>query len=461
MNSRFILILASILLLTCHIEAQVAQMNLLSNWQKEGLVGSSAFNNTYNEIWGMAVNGSEYAIIGSTAGTHILNIDDPTNPDEKFFIPGADNGPVIIHRDYHDNQGFLYAVADEGQSTMQIIDMRSLPDTVTVVYDSKEFIRRSHNIFIDSSSHVLYSCISGGDDVGSFVPLRLFDVSRPDTIVPIKVFSAVEAFTFSQVHDAYVQNDTAYLNCGPGGFAIADFSSVENPTLIAGIRTSEYEQSGYNHSGWLSEDGKNYFMADENHGLDIKVLDLNNLPDIRIDTTISSEGPDFTIPHNQVVYGDYLYSSYYYEGLQVWDISNPQNIIRVAEYDTYDPIPTNPSFEGAWGVYPFLPSGNILVSDMQTGLYIFEGLETLVSNDDLDIPTFKLNIFPNPSTDYINIESDIPLLKYQLTSTQGKLVGYGKIIDAKIDLKHYPAGHYLLSLFDDKGLLRTKPISKL
>jgi hypothetical protein len=28
---------------------------------------------------------------------------------------------------------------------------------------------------------------------------------------------------------------------------------------------------------------------------------------------------------------------------------------------------------GAWGVYPLLPSGNILLSDMQSGLYVFEG----------------------------------------------------------------------------------------
>ena len=30
------------------------------------------------------------------------------------------------------------------------------------------------------------------------------------------------------------------------------------------------------------------------------------------------------------------------------------------------------SYKGAWGVYPYLSSGNIIVSDMQTGLYIID-----------------------------------------------------------------------------------------
>ena len=38
-------------------------------------------------------------------------------------------------------------------------------------------------------------------------------------------------------------------------------------------------------------------------------------------------------------------------------------------FDTF-PVSDNGSFNGAWGVYPYLPSGNILISDISSGLYI-------------------------------------------------------------------------------------------
>ena len=53
--------------------------SLLYNWQDTTLSGSWAYNNTYNECWGVEINGSEIAIIGSTAGTHFFDITNPAN----------------------------------------------------------------------------------------------------------------------------------------------------------------------------------------------------------------------------------------------------------------------------------------------------------------------------------------------------------------------------------------------
>ena len=99
--------------------------DLLYHWSDTNLVGSATYNNTYNEIWGVAVNEREFAIIGSTAGTHIFDVTDPTNSEQIQFIPGEDFGPAIIHRDYHDRNGYLYAVSDEGSSSLQIIDINN------------------------------------------------------------------------------------------------------------------------------------------------------------------------------------------------------------------------------------------------------------------------------------------------------------------------------------------------
>ena len=125
-------------------QAQVSHnVNLLYNWQDSTLVGSAAFNNIYNEVWGVVINNREYAIIGSTAVTHIFDVSDPINSYEAAFIAGEVTGAQIIHRDYHDYNGYLYIVADEGQqSKLKIVDLSSLPSSVSVVYNSSEFFNK-------------------------------------------------------------------------------------------------------------------------------------------------------------------------------------------------------------------------------------------------------------------------------------------------------------------------------
>lgn len=419
---RLLLLALSLSFISNNIDAQALQGKLLGTWSDSTLVGSNQYNNTYNEIWGVVANGVEYAVLGSTKGTHFLDVTDPSVSVEVVVIDGGTTGGQIVHRDYHDHQGFLYAVADEGsQSTLQIMDLSFLPDSVPVIYDSKQYIRRSHNIFIDTSSSILYSCISDGDIV-SYTPLRLFDISDPYNISVIEDYSRIGGFSMSQVHDAYVQNDTAYLNCGPSGFLIADFTDPLAPDLLSSLAPDEYPQAGYNHSGWLSEDSKTYFMADENYGMDIKVMDVSALPEIAIIDTIDAESPNaLSIPHNQLVHGRYLYSSYYYDGLQVWDIADVTNITRVMHYPTSS-ITHRRDYEGAWGVYPYLPSGVILVSDMQEGLFIIDAVDNLSSNAQPDPIKDDWSISPNPSRGYFEISLNETSQNYQmaLLDTNGK-----------------------------------------
>jgi len=385
----------------------VDQAELLSHWKVDTIPGSFTFDNAYNEIWGYAKNENEYAIIGSTLGTHIIDVTNPSNIEELFFVAGAVSNPQIIHRDYHDYKDYLYAVADEGaNSTLQIIDLSNLPESIEVVFDDNALIYRAHNIFIDTAQALLYGCITGGSDpVNNFVPLRVFDLTDPINPIVVNSINSIDGVPFSQVHDAYVRDGIAYLNCGPTGFNIADFNDPMNPILLANLTSSEYPQAGYNHSGWLSTGGDYYYMADETHGMDMKVLDVTSLPDITVvDTIDAGSTSSFSIPHNQVVAGDYLYASYYYDGLQVYDISDPSSPIRILEYSTTE-IPHSNTYEGAWGVYPLLPSGNILVSDMQEGLFVVKGPEAVTANQSIQSPQLDFTIFPNPAMDLISVNT--------------------------------------------------------
>ncbi|MEL6926496.1 MAG: hypothetical protein AAFO94_20810, partial [Bacteroidota bacterium] len=180
--------------------AQAVQLPLLGQWQDTTLVGSRMFDNTYNEVWGIARGGKEYAIIGSTEGTHFIDVTNPAEASEVFFVEGGTSGEAIIHRDYHDYGCYLYAVADEGSnSTLQIIDLSDLPNSIEVVYDSKELIRRAHNIFIDSSAARLYA-MATMDGANWYEAIKIYDLSNPANPVLMAEYSSFQSVSVSHVH---------------------------------------------------------------------------------------------------------------------------------------------------------------------------------------------------------------------------------------------------------------------
>ena len=368
-------------------------LEVLFQWSDETISDQNWVGCAYNEIWGVAKNGHEFAIIGSTQGTHIFDI---TNPEDGYlaaYIEGADSSPAIVHRDFHDYNGYLYAVADEGESTLQIIDMANMPTSFNVVYDSDELIKRAHNIFIDSDNAIMYVC--GGRVMGEWNELSLFSLEEPQNPIFLKKFDDV-----GYVHDIYVKNNIGYLNAGDNGLFIVDFSNTLSPQIIGSL--TEYPDKGYNHSGWLDSSGNTYIFADENHGYEMKICDVSNPNEINVNTTFLSNVDSESIAHNLIIKDNYVYVSHYHDGLYIWDISDPSNPVVAGSFDTYLPE-DHSSYRGAWGVYPLLPSGNILVSDMQAGLFVLSPLQN--QNSNLNDIENNILIFPNPFVDEINIKT--------------------------------------------------------
>ena len=121
---------------------------------------------------------------------------------------------LSYYQDYNDYNGYLYAVCDEGSSsTLQIIDISNLPISVYVVYDSNNLFSKAHNIFIDTATAKLYSCASTN------YAMDIYDLTNPTNLL---IYSYDDV---GHVHDVYVKNDTAYLNCGYDGFKIVDFNN--------------------------------------------------------------------------------------------------------------------------------------------------------------------------------------------------------------------------------------------
>ena len=423
--------------------AQQNNLELLYQWTDDGTVltaeenpGDNWVGNIYNEVWGFTQNGHEFAVIGSTQGTHIFDV---TNPIESYLvasIDGASTSSQVVHRDFHTYNGYLYAVADEMESsTLQIMDVSNLPNSINVVYDTNDMITRSHNIFIDEANGIMYSC--GGKLNGISNYLSLISLDDPENPVLLTQYNS-----HGYVHDIYVENNIGYLNAANNGVHIVDFSDVNNPQTLGSL--TEYPQKGYNHSGWLSEDGNTYVFADENHGYAMKICDVSNPSDINVVTTVLSDVANTSIPHNLIIKDNLLYVSHYYDGLWIWDISNPANPTYVASYDTY-PLSNGSSYKGAWGVYPLLPSGNILVSDMQSGLFVFAPVN---NNSHISENDPKTIIFPNPTKDKVtlNLKGDGPY-KVELKDIYGKLIKTQNSIESSlvISLKSLKNGIYFVT----------------
>ena len=430
-------------LTTCFLSIlSFSQLNstLLFHWDDSTIIGSASYDNAYNECWGFKVNNTEIAVIGSTEGTHFFDVTDPQNSTQVAFVAGAYTGSGVVHRDYHDYQGYLYIVCDEGwsTSTLQIVDISNLPNSVNIVYDSDSLFNTSHNIFIDTATSKLYACASNS-------AMDIYSLDIPT--LPNLIYSYTDV---GHVHDAYVRNDTAYLNCGNDGFRIVDFHYLDLPGGMAPTELASftsYPDAGYNHSGWLSDDGTIYAMQDENHGYDVKIINVSDFNNITVLSTLNSGQNAQSMAHNGIIKGNLLYLAYYHDGLRVFDISNPSNPIQVCNYDTYSPSSYN-SYKGAWGVYPYLPSGNIIVSDMQSGLYV---LDCTVPVNSVKNINQNLNIYPNPTKDYFNVNIDAK--RIEIYDISGRKITQKIIeIEHKFFRENIVNGLYIYRLFNKRDL---------
>lgn len=365
-------------------------------WRQDGLPATFLYGNIYNAVWGYARDEREYAVIGSTMGTHIIDVTPDDITGEVAFIPGHDQGGDIVHREYKTYRDRLYAVTDEGAGTLQIIDLRHLPDSAPVIYDDNDLFYRAHTLWIDTANARLYTHYGSSD-------FAIWSLADPD--VPTLLLKPQNSVSWwdqevGGVHDAYTVNNITYTN-DVDAMHIIDFTDIGAPVLLGSLDDSSYPQAGYNHSGWLHDNGWLYVMADETHGTDLKLFDVSDPTDIVFIDTIGTDLGPGSIPHNPCFQGNLLHVAYYEDGYWLWSVADPYHAQLLGWYDMH-PEPYAFSYKGAWGVYPFLPSGRILISEMQHGLFVLDISQALSTGREMgrDVP---LRPWPNPATDQTTI----------------------------------------------------------
>ena len=365
MRSNFIVTFSIIALLGFQLSLRAQNpsqnMTLLGQWTVDSLPVHSGIK--FNDVWGYAdCTGREYAILGSAGRIHFIDVTRPEDPTEIAWFPGSTNS---IWRDFKTFRDRAYACADQGTDGLMVFDLSQLPDTVIMTYQNNSVFRRSHNLWVDTLQGRLYMAGANTQSNGVII----YDLNaNPDSPTLLASIPLPGGY----IHDIHVVNNIGYCSHGGNGLWVYDFTDPQNPVELGSM--TDYPERGYNHSSWLDAEGNYLIMADETHGTSLKVVDVQNFDDIHVQSLFKSAllAPEQTgsIVHNPFIRDQYVVLAYYHEGIQIYDMSNPDSVVRAAYYDTY-PINTNYNgFQGAWGTYPYLPSGNILGSDISFGLHI-------------------------------------------------------------------------------------------
>ncbi len=321
-----------------------------------------------NDIWGYTdEDGNEYAIVGLNDGVSVVDVTDPANPVEIEYF----NGMNSIWRDIKVWGDYAY-VTTEATQGLEIIDLTPLPlstaiTSTTYTGPTGNQWQSAHNIYIDNGLAYIFGA---NRDNGGVI---ILDVNTtPGT--PIEVGTFDEWYC----HDGYVQNDTGYFShINDGFFSIVDLDGLGTLGLtdvIGSLPTS----SVFTHNCWTSDDGQILFTTDEKENGFIDSYDISDPSSpILLDQIQSSPGNNI-IPHNTHVKGNYTITSYYTDGVVVHDVSDPANMVEVANFDT-SPAFSGNTFNGCWGVYPYFASNNLIASDIENGLYILSIASTLSS----------------------------------------------------------------------------------
>ncbi len=419
---RLFLMLLCWFLVVPALAQQNMNLPLLSNWDDDSI--PNAWTGAFSECWGYAANGREYAFLASTQGTYFFDITNASVPQLLDFIPTKDTVTLVVNKDYATYSHYLYAVSDQGENSLQIFDLQYLPDSVVLAYDDDALSKRCHTLTVENNR--LYMCSNTRPD-NTFGPMDIFSLADP--VNPV-LMGTLSNPGFFNVHEVFVRNDTAYCSNAYNGLWIYDLKNPAAPSLITIIEM--YEEFGYNHSSWLTPDGKTLAFTDENHGKGVKLFDLTDIHDpqlvgmvrsnlLQVPDPLSDNGSMAHIPY---IVDDVLLVSYYHDGVVAFDISDPSQPIRIAWYDTHPQNTSYYSSAGCWGLYPFLPSGNIIASDISNGLFIFDGSSILNYQPELPLPP-SVSVTPNPVNDLLQLSINAPAngsAHVQLFDARGRIV---------------------------------------
>ncbi len=348
-------------------------------------------------VWGLVDlnDNREYAVVGLRNGTAVVDVTDPANPREVTTIPGNSSSwrEVKLYqvRDPVANRyrAYAYITTEASGSGLQIIDLSGLPNTASLATTLTD-TGTQHTAYISNINYGSNAALPGAQAflylAGSNVAggaWRAYSLANPAQ--PQLVGNATPGSGYMHDSTSLLLTDARTAQCEPGHNpceVLVDFNEttvdlwdVTNKSTPVRLSTTTYPGVEYTHSGWPTSDQRFIMIHDEleeiRRGFNTQIYTLN-IDNLRLPSVVTSfRGPETTTDHNGYIKGNRYYVSHYRRGLVVFDATNPQQLVELGSFDTFlNPVSNAAGTDGAWGVYPFLPSGTILISDISNGLFL-------------------------------------------------------------------------------------------
>jgi len=347
-----------------------------------------------NDMWGWTdpETKKDYALVGGTEGTVIVDISDPKRPDVVGTLPAHTLDPGRpFWRDIKVYANHMFVVSEQTGHGMQVFDLtevRGVTGAPVVFAETAHYaaFSNSHNLNINEETGYAYAIGTNTCEGG----LHMVDINNPTSPGFAGCFS-----DHGYIHDTqcvvYKGPDSDYrgreicfsANAEPhhdepdgiaNSLSIVDVTDKSTPVSLA---QEAYPGDGYSHQGWLAP-GQGYFLhGDEldevNHGVNTttRVWDVRDLTSPEV--ILVWENDTTSIDHNMYTEGGRTYQSNYTTGLRVLDSSKVgvPELREVAFFDVY-PENDNATFEGGtWSNYPYFRQKKIVgVSSIDRGLFV-------------------------------------------------------------------------------------------
>ena len=419
-----------------------------------------------NDSWGWTDpdDGTEYALVGLDNGTAFLDISDPINPIYLGKLPTHTSSS--LWRDVKVYNNYAFVVSEANGHGIQIFDLTRLRDVANPPETFTEDAHyggfgNAHNIVINEETGYAYGV--GADYSGGAHFVNIQD--------PLNPIGEGGYSGSGYTHDAQVvvydgpDSDYAgkeiYIGSNEDKVVIVDVTNKTNPVLISVVT---YTNDAYTHQGWFTEDLNYFILGDEidelNFGFNTRniVFDFTDLDNPQLSFEYS--GPTSATDHNGYVDGDKFYLANYKAGMRVIDISDIANgnMTETGYFDVF--INGNSAgYDGAWNVYPYFESGNILISSLKysspdyvPGFYLVKS--STLSVDDNSLSNFSL--YPNPSINSVELNStNTPISEISIYDLSGKLLlskKYNSEININLNISNLASGIYLLKINNKKSI---------
>ncbi len=376
--------------------------------------------------WTDPLTNKEYAIMGCSTHTAFVDITNPSAPIYKGKVVAHDNSSSIW-REISVINNHALIVSETTDHGMQIFDLTRLRNVTTPqVFAADARYTGFGNCHTVSSNPATGFTYCDGTNLVSGGP-HILNMQNP--IAPVFVGSHdMDGYT----HDAQIvvydgpdpdyQGKEIFMGANDDKVAIVDMTNKNSPVTISNFT---YPNNRYAHQGWFTADKKYWILSDEldevNIGFNgrsiiIDVTDLDN-------PVLKGEyyGTTPAIDHNGYVVGNDFFLASYTAGLRILNTSNittTSTMNEIAFFDTY-PSSNDAQFNGVWNTYPFFASGSIIMSDIDSGLFIVKKSAALATASFVQ-NSFKLS--PNPAENLITIESDIKIDSVEIYDVIGKKV---------------------------------------